>query len=124
MKRMLACVALWAMVLLFPGCATTPDQGMIMTGFQSIKPNESPPPADVFGPGEVPSAYVYGYDNQPVTIDIYDISTGTLMKRQTSFVPKGKDYYWVLPVLPPGSYKAILSMGGTAQETKLFSIRR
>jgi hypothetical protein len=79
---------------------------------------------DIFGPGEVPSVYVYGYDNRSVTIEVYEISTGALVKKQTSFVPKGKDYYWVLPFLPPGSFKAIMNTGGTAQETKLFSIRR
>lgn len=122
MKRLIACVAI-AMALLFSGCASGPRQGMIMARFQAVTTREPPKAADLFGPGEVPSAYVWGYDDQTVTIEIFEQSTGKLVKKQTSFIPRGKDYYWILSDLPPGSYKAVISAGGTTRETRLFSIR-
>jgi hypothetical protein len=124
MKRLLACVILGSLVLMFSGCASVPQQGMVMARFQDIQPNEAPSAADLFGPGEVPSAYVYGYDSQTVTIEIFEIATGGLVKKQTSFIPKGKDYYWILSDLPAGSYKAVISTGGTSREMKLFNIRK
>ncbi|HNY64115.1 MAG TPA: hypothetical protein PKM41_01675 [Deltaproteobacteria bacterium] len=124
MKRMLACLVLAGYALLIPGCASEPRQGLIVTRFQDIKPDEPPPPVDLFGPGEVPSAYVYGFDDQSVTLEIFDISTGEPMKKQTTYIPRGKDYYWVFSELPAGSYKAIVSTGGTSREMRLFNVRR
>ncbi len=97
---------------------------MITTRFQDIKPNEAPTNYDMFGPGEVPSIYVSGYDAQTVTIEVYDISTGDLVKKYTSYVPQGKDYYWICSDLESGSYKAIVSIGGVSQDMKLFNVRR
>jgi hypothetical protein len=124
MKKLLACLVLGSFVLLCAGCASTPQKGLIMARFHSIKPSETPAATDIFGPGEVPSAYVYGYDDNAVTIEIYDIATGALVKKQTSFIPKGKDYYLVLSDLPPGSYKAVISTNGTSRDMKLFKIQR
>lgn len=124
MKRLLACFVLGSLVLVCAGCAATPQKGLTMTRFHDIRPTEAPPPTDVFGPGEVPSAYVYGYDGQAVTIEIYDITTGTLVKKQMTFIPKDKDYYLVLSDLPPGSYKAVINTGGTSRDMKLFKIQK
>jgi hypothetical protein len=124
MKRLLTGIVIGSLVMLLSGCASTGGKGLVMARFQDIKPDGSPQTADVFGPGEVPSAYVYGYDDQTVTIEIFDIASGALVKKQTSYIPKGKDYYWVLSDLPQGSYKTVISTGGTSREMRLFNIRK
>ena len=91
MKRLLAGVVLGSLILLLSGCASTPNRGLLMARFHDIKPDASPKATDLFGPGEVPSAYVYGYDGQTVTIEIFDITNMpmdelfSLLRRQHEF---------------------------------------
>lgn len=124
MKMILTGVLLGLLFMLPAGCASAPERLLILTRFQDIKPNETPPNYDIFGPGEVPSVYVSGYDGQTVTIEIFDISTGELAKKTTAYVPKGKDYYWLASDLPAGSYKVSVNVGGISQEMKLFNLRK
>ncbi len=124
MKKLLPLITFVVIAVALTGCETVPQKGLLITRFQDIKPNDKPPGFDLFGPGEVPSVYVYGYDNQTVTVEIFDIATGELIKKNTSYIPQGKDYYWMFSDLKAGSYKAIISVSGASTDMKLFNVRK
>lgn len=99
------------------------SRGIVMTRLIDIEEGERPPERDLFGPGEIPSLYVYGFDGELVTMTITNIQDRQILDRRTTYIPEDKVQWWNLD-LEEGSYRAALEVGGVQLASKLFSVRR
>jgi endonuclease YncB( thermonuclease family) len=132
LKKVLTLVLAAVLILTFiglSGCPAEPStpipkQGMIITRFQDVKGDVYPPSVDHFGPGDTPAVYVYGYGGETVTVEIYDLTTGKLVKTSTDYISQGMANYRWYPDFPAGSYKAVLSVGGVEVASALFKVSK
>ncbi len=100
-----------------------PKSSFHTTDFREVDKN--PIPKDNFGPGEVPTLFLRNYNGQTVSIKIYSISTGALVKTINNYVPKDHNWRWYrLTDLANDSFKAELSVSGIVKESYLFGVSR
>jgi hypothetical protein len=96
-----------------------------MTRFQDIQSGKRPPDYDNFVPGEVPCVYLNNFDEQTVRIQIYNISTGDLIKQlKPTYIPAYNAQYWMLDDLPSGSYRASVLVSGVEMDSKHFNVSK
>ena len=118
-------IAAWCAGLI--GCATPPlaRQSMFMARLQDVDGRSVPQSRDNFGPGEVPTAVLSGYNGQTVTIDVYSLNSGAHIKRFTDYVPREHTLRWhQMPDLPNGSFKIHLSVEGNVVASSNFNVAR
>ncbi len=119
-RRAMALLIVFA-VLLHAGCGTTPPKTRFYATQRSLSMESDPPKMQGFGPGEIPSLKIEGYDGQTVTVAILDMLTGKTVETRTSYIPKGRNN--VMPFeLSPGSYQAELYVSGTIVSTWKFKV--
>lgn len=83
-----------------------------------------PPRRDLFGRGEVPTAIVYGFSGETVTLEILNLLDGLSVFKDTSYIPDGQDWFIQIQNLADGSFKATLKVSGTLTHSVDFAIQR
>lgn len=102
---------------------TSTQRGLIVTRLQDVQPGALPPSRDLFGPGEAPTFYIFGYDDETVTIVIRNLGTGSTVVQKTFFIPHERASYPTFD-LPTGSYRCELTVGATTLESRTFRVDR
>ena len=91
---------------------------------QSRWTEASPLRLESFGPGDVVTLYVYGYDGETVTVVIRDMLTGKLVETRSDYIARDRTGGMHYPDLGSGSYLAHLSINGTIVDTWKFTVKR
>lgn len=105
-------------------CATVPHEEIHMSRLSDVNSGNYSLRTDYFGQGETPSVVVTGCGGHNVTVRIYNLNSGNLVKTYKDYVPENWTKWWWFKDLPGGSYQAVLFIGGETKGTTNFTISK
>jgi len=123
MKAKCASVIVLAAALLV-GCATPLPRGIHTSRLRDVNAGKFYLRVDQFGSGETPAAVVTGFVGRAITVKVFNIGTGSLVRTITAHVAEAHTHWWRFTDLPDGSYQAVLLIDGGAFGTANFDVIR
>jgi len=124
MKAFVSLLCLVALMLV-NGCASTqPSRDLIVPRLQDIRAGEIPPRIDQIGLGDTPAYYIYmqGHAGEQVTVQIRELSSGTIIEKQMLKVSPGPEHFPSSRKLHAGSYRAELIHSGSMIDSAKFNV--
>jgi hypothetical protein len=121
MIKRLSAVLAFIVVVFMSGCAAIP-QDIHMSRQVDVKAGNYSIRVDRYAAGEIPTVVVTGCGGHNVTVQIIDLSTGSVVKTYKDYVPENWNKWWWFNDLPKGSYKAALIIEGEMKASVTFKI--